>query len=105
MRVMLTGISLWAFVAAWRARKGLRDKRITGLTSIGKIGNGKKMQVIVRLNGGSKNGQWIKYTTPLPKILVITRVSNNNSTFNYENYKRREETNQYDFVYSGKGES
>lgn len=80
----------------------LRDKRITGLTSIGKIGNGKIMQVIVRLNGGSKDGKWIKYTTPLPKILVITNVSNGHG-FNYENYKRREETDQYDFVYEGQG--
>ena len=84
----------------------MRDKRITGLTSldsIGKIGNGKIMQTLVRLNGGSKNGKWIKYTTPLPKIIVITNVSDG-TQFNYENYKRRNDTDQYDFVYEGRGE-
>jgi hypothetical protein len=45
----------------------------------------------VKLHGGPKDGETIKYYSPLPKILVITEVSEANSVnakLKYHNYKR-----------------
>lgn len=47
--------------------------------------------ISVKLHGGPKDGETIKYYSPLPKVLVITEVSEANSAsvkFRYHNYKR-----------------
>lgn len=55
------------------------------------------MKIKVKLNGGPKDGQWVDYTTPLPKIIVIAEVTKER-TFHYDDYLRRGNTEQYDFV-------
>jgi hypothetical protein len=41
----------------------------------------------VKLIGGPKDGQWITYSTPLPKTLVITEVSSGQvKQYDYEHF-------------------
>ena len=60
------------------------------------VGEGKVMQVKVKLSGGSMGGTWINYTTPLPKTIVITNYTKEN-TFIYEDYERVGDTKFYEF--------
>ena len=45
--------------------------------------------VKVKLNGGPKDGQWVSYSTPLPKTLVIPEVTSHATK--YHDYERTSE--------------
>lgn len=53
-----------------------------------------KGKVYVKLHGGPKDGQFVEYFRPLPKVIVVTEVSS--ASMKYHNYRRVKE---YDYEY------
>lgn len=62
------------------------------------------MKTKVKLNGGPKGGEWINYSTPLPKVIVMTEVTKS-GLFHYDDYERRGDTEQYDFIRRSRSEN
>lgn len=54
--------------------------------------------VLVKLHGGPRSGTTVKYSTPLPKRLVFTELSEAKAGFIYNDYERRVGTTEYDWV-------
>lgn len=54
--------------------------------------------VLVKLHGGPRSGTTVKYSTPLPKRLVFTELSEVKAGFIYNDYERRVGTTEYYWV-------
>lgn len=54
--------------------------------------------VLVRLNGGPRDGSFVKYSTPLPNTLVFAQLNDEKTGLSYVDYERRNGLTEYDWV-------